>query len=197
MKNICVLFILSIVSHVTMSQNKSQLFVLSSAKVYINGKTNVNSFKCKLEEKDINDTLQIAGSWNGNKVDLEGLNLRLSVDNFDCGLGMMTKDFRDFMMSERYPEIYLKIDQLIFSSNPLEEFSYDLSSVAFLTLAEQTRTENIDKGYLIQKDKSQVIGGTHHVRMTSFGLTPPTKFLGTVKVQDELSLEFELVIRQI
>jgi hypothetical protein len=32
--------------------------------------------------------------------------------------------------------------------------------------------------------------------MTDFGLTPPSPMLGLIKVEDELDIEFDLVIRR-
>jgi len=196
MQKVFWVLVLFIFHHRLSAQEKGSLHVLNEAKVYIRGTTNVNKFKCELNAKDLADTLLISGSWQGNTVRMEGLDLKIAVEKFDCGLAVMTRDFMDFMQSSRYPEIKLNIEQLIFASNPLEDSVFNLSSIAYLTMAETTLKEKIENGYLLKNGKKQLIGGQHKLKITSFGLTPPSKFMKTVQVQDEISLEFLLTIEE-
>jgi hypothetical protein len=38
--------------------------------------------------------------------------------------------------------------------------------------------------------------GTHHFRMSEFGLKAPTLMLGTLKVGDEVEVNFELYLKK-
>jgi len=194
MKKLFFFFLFLTSWYVLHAQGVRSMFILTSAKVDINGTTNVNKFNCSLHESNLSDTLYLAGEWEGNTIVLDGLDLKLTVNKFDCGIKLMTNDFRKIMMSETYPDILLKINRLVVTSEMKRDSTYSVSTEALFSIAKATRREDIKNGALRNLHDKQVISGSHHVKMTSFGLTPPTKFFGTVKVADELSLEFELVL---
>jgi len=44
-------------------------------------------------------------------------------------------------------------------------------------------------------DGTLIVSGTREVRMTEFGLKPPTLMLGTMKVDEKITVGFEVVLK--
>ena len=93
-----------------------RFIVLPASKLSIDGKTNVNSFTCAIAKYYGTDTLVLhEGGKNVRPVFVKG-SVGLDASTFDCGMAIMTSDFRKTIKSDVYPAIV--IDFISFERNP-------------------------------------------------------------------------------
>ena len=69
------------------------LIVLPSSKVIIDGKTNVNSFRCAITQYTGKDTLVLLEGGKNKKPFFKKGYVGLEAARFDCGVQLMTSDF--------------------------------------------------------------------------------------------------------
>ncbi len=105
-----------------------RLIVLPASKLTIDGKTNVNSFACTIAHYFGTDTLVLhEGGINVRPVFVKG-SVALDASTFDCGMAIMTSDFRKTVKSNQHPAIV--IDFISFERMP----SYALEEEIFKAL---------------------------------------------------------------
>lgn len=125
-----------------------------------------------------------------------GVSARLAVrvQAFDCGVARMTRDFRDALGAERHPEITFVLARAASPSADARPGTWvPVTAEGRLTLAGQTRTVTISTEGQHTPDGRVRLRGRHALRMTDFGVTPPTGLGGMVRARDRVTVVFDLV----
>lgn len=165
--------------------------ILDDSKLTINGTSNVNDFECVYEEKFEQDTLQHTIDIDEAIAEVDGEQLILVVDSFDCGKRGINKDFRNTLKSDVYPTIELDLKKVIQQDPELITAEVDI------TLAGVTQTYQVNFEDIVFYEEGFIeVQGTQPVKMTDFGIKPPRALFGLIKVNDELDINFTLRIIQ-
>lgn len=175
-----------------MSQERSsvQSVILNESKLRINGTSNVNDFECVYEEELESDTLFHQVELAEAFANIQGDRLELVVESFDCGKRGINRDFRNTLKSKQYPNIHIEVLQVT-AQNGIPEWA----TIA-IELAGVTNTYEVDlKDVSIDNGQIQVFG-EQNLRMSDFGLKPPTALFGLIKVRDRLKISFTLQVIQ-
>ncbi|WP_420581759.1 hypothetical protein [Reichenbachiella sp.] len=170
-------------------------FVVKTINIVIEGKTNVNKFSCKLKKYVANDTLKISGIWNGKSVEFEGLYLKVPVEGFNCGLPMMTHDFRKLLKYDAHPELSMKVNEIYLPPSPNLNALENMTANTMLTIAGENQLEEVYNSYLYENDEELILGGKHELNMRRYQIEPPIKFFGTVVIQEQLDINFEVILQ--
>jgi hypothetical protein len=171
-----------------------RLIVLPTSKLSIDGKTNVNSFTCAIAQYAGMDTLVLhEGGRNTRPVFVKG-SVGLDASTFDCGMAIMTSDFRKTINSDQYPAIV--IDFISFERTPSYAHKEEnFKGILKISLAGITRLFEVDC-FIETKPNGQIhLKGGRAFGFADFGLTPPSRMMGTIKVQEELNVKFHLVLK--
>lgn len=161
------------------------------SKLSIKGKSNVNEFSCQAEHDLQQDSLNYFYQVSGDTVTVNGVLLALEIDQFDCGKRAINRDFRSTLKFKEYPFIEIILNELV-----LADPSDIIPEEALVTI----RIAGVERKYTVplqsfsSSEDHFVVGGNKILHMTDFGLTPPSPMLGLIKVDDELDIEFDLVI---
>jgi len=142
--------------------------------IQINGKTNVNSFKCKNHQFYFEKE---AHNFFSSKLP----NIYLKYVEFDCGNKMMNRDFQKILQADNYP--YLHINFLKFTQTESESYV----AVIEVTMVQKTIKYVVDfkmaNGHLV---------GDKNVKFSDFNIVPPKKMGGLIVVKDDLDLVFNM-----
>lgn len=166
---------------------------IRNSKIQIDGATNVSGFSCGLVEAYPTDTFSVVSQWSHLSISFQRMNLTFQVRSFDCGLDLMTADFRSILKEPQYPQLTLQIKRINVSerSEGFDELMVD--SEILVTIAGVMRSYWLQDAQVINRtDSDLTLKGRKTLKMTDFGIVPPSKFFGTVRVQDELTVSFEV-----
>lgn len=171
-----------------------RFIVLPASKLSIDGKTNVNSFTCAIAKYYGTDTLVLhEGGKNVRPVFVKG-SVGLDASTFDCGMAIMTSDFRKTIKSDVYPAIV--IDFISFERNPsYKQGQENFIGILKISLAGNTKLFEVNCSIETQPSGLIHLKGGRQFTFTDFGLKPPTRMMGTIKVQEELHVKFHLVLK--
>lgn len=163
------------------------------SKLSIKGKSNVNEFRCQAEHDLNRDSLSYYYMVEEDTVTVQGVFLDLEIDQFDCGKRAINRDFKSTLKYKEYPFIEITLNELV-----LQEESDIIPEEALVTIriAGVERTYTVPLNSFSSSEDHYVVGGNKVLYMTDFGLNPPSPMFGLIKVDDELEIEFELVIRR-
>lgn len=171
-----------------------RLIVLPESKLSIDGKTNINSFTCAIVQYAGTDTLVLQeGGKNIRPVFVKG-SVGLDASTFDCGLAIMTSDFRKTIKSNEYPAIV--IDFISFERTPsYAEKEEKFKGILKISLAGVTKLFEVDCSIESRAKGMIHLKGARDFTFADFGLHPPSRMMGTIKVQDDLKVKFHLVLK--
>lgn len=161
--------------------------------VEVVGSTNVNKFQCNSLRYGGEDQLisvfypdKEVTEWSGEVVILS--------KNFDCYNKIMTKDFQETVNADEHSEIKVRFIQLKKYSTSKEEEQLD--GQVEITLAGVTKRYPISCFMMNRSGGETHLRGEQNLLFSEFGLDPPVKFLGTVKVKNSITVNFDLVLEE-
>lgn len=172
----------------------------AESKLWIEGRSNINEFACAAnqysgqaelyEEDEEADFVQEVHERLSLKVEIR-------VKGFECGRKRMNQDLMDALKSDDYPEITFLFDSaelLQMPKHPDDPFKVDVKGS--LTVAGVTQDIHFNtRAYYLEADRVRAIGNTT-IKMSNFGVEPPTALMGLVKAEDELTVKFNLVAKE-
>jgi len=168
-------------------ESSYRIVINERSSVRILGKTNVNRFECGLKGQIAADTLYVSAFDTDKEQVLRKAQLRIEVDDFDCGMRQMTSEMMDLLNEEKYPHLSVTV-QSIKKKGSIHE------SLVRFTIA------GVSKDYRVPLTAKQAgdwtyVVGLQSINIHDFGLTPPTKFLGAVRVNEYIEVEFNLILK--
>ena len=165
------------------------------SKLWIAGTSTVRAFQCQAAAFDAKlssaGTSAVTAVLAGEKA-ISDVVVTVAAGKLDCRNSTMNGHLRKALKTEQFPTIVFRAG------------SYDLAKVndgVNVTLNGTLTLGGVDKPITINatakpgENGTLLVSGTREVRMTEFGLKPPTLMLGTMKVDEKITVGFEVVLK--
>jgi hypothetical protein len=179
-------------------KEKTIWIVQKSSSLSINGRTNINRFSCGVAQYDEPDTITFLNEACRGK--LSGIplcgTLKINIGDFDCRNRAMTNQFKKTLLYKQYPQlkiIFLNLERMPgFTSQP-----ETLKGQVFIELAGVSKQFEMD--YTTNREDAETVEltGSRQLCFSDFGLQPPQKMGGLVRVNETLDVKFILCLRRI
>lgn len=160
----------------------------------IEGHSNVNQFRC--EANDYQTIIERTSTEDQPDEQLENqlrVNISIEVDGFECGRSRMNRDLRNALKSDQHPTIE-------FEYISTREMTYDDSSDRYtlqvngnLTVAGTTNEIEFEINGTLLNGNLIRAKGEKLILMSDYNIEPPVALFGLVKVQEELTVRFDLM----
>lgn len=186
-------------SESVISERELQFTIIEGSQLIIQGETNVNSFDCAFTDKNLLSAVSFRGKVFDRRISFLDAFLHLPVKELDCGSALMNDDLIKLLEADEFPEITVKFEEAFWyvetlweekeiEKNPIGYFTVKLS-IAGVERFEEVNiyTTTLDRGKRVLSTTGVIV-----MDMREFGLEPPTKFLGMVKVKETLSILIDL-----
>lgn len=165
------------------------------SRLWVDGTSTVRSFTCKASTFDASiSTTQDAAvvAVLGGEKAVDAVTLTVPAARLDCNNGTMNSHMLKALKATDHPQITFRMD------------SYDLAPAGAgmvgtlrgdLTLGGVTKPIVVEAVAADGGDATLLVTGTHVLKMTDYGLKPPSLMLGTMKVGDAVTVGFELRLK--
>ncbi|HKL39531.1 MAG TPA: hypothetical protein VJ894_02580 [Cryomorphaceae bacterium] len=180
--------------------NCLELSPTEKSKLVIEVNTNVNTLECTFDQDVVFKELHFEGMIEDRLITFENGLLCLPVLDFDCGGSIINKDFANLLNYHEHSDIQVSFKNAhwyekekriknIQRGLPIGYFTVELT-IAGHSKEKRLRifSSHMDRNILFSR-------GSLELNMTEFGIAPPEKFLGMVKVKDSLIIRFDLKIK--
>ena len=158
----------------------------------VDGSTNINKFSCIITSNAPSDTLIFEKIKASESIKVDGC-LKLNVQQFDCHNPVMTSDLRKTLKSKEFPELIIKFISL--SRFPNHEFGDFIKGVITIELAGVVKRFDIKYRVMQLSGNRLKLIGARHLNFSDFNIIPPRKLGGMIKTDDELKVEFNLIVK--
>ena len=134
-------------------------------------------------------TGDVDASFKGNTLTKIGkLELTIPVKSIKSGKSTMDNNTYNAMNADKYPNIKFNLKSASISGDKV-------LCTGTLTVADVTKEITVACTYTVEPSKKRfILNGSHKMKMTTFGIEPPTAMLGAMRTGDDLTIEFSLVI---
>lgn len=165
----------------------AQSFKVKNYKMTIQGESSLHDWESVAEKLECKGSYKIE---NNTLIDIKEAVVKITVESIKSPKGrLMDNKTYDAFNYEKYPLIVFTLNSEKINSANL---TADLKGT--LTMAGSSRPIDIQISYKILGNGDLQIIGSKKLKMTDFKMEPPTAMMGTVKVGDEVTVNFDIVL---
>lgn len=168
----------------------TSVLITPSSKLYIKGKTNINSFTCQFNVLKFKKPIPVFFQKIDDKIIFDNTTLVLDNICFDCGGKRINSDFQELLKSELYPQTLIKLKEISKGVDD-ENKIFALLDISIAGVSKSYRMPVELKG-----EETLLIEGVLNLNICDFNLEPPKKALGLVVVKDTIEINFQLVVKK-
>ena len=165
------------------------------SKLWVAGTSTVRAFQCQagaFEAKIASTAADPVTAVLAGEKAVSNVEVTVPAEKLDCRNGTMNEHMRKAIKAKEFPTIVFRAS------------SYDLTRATDsvgVTLTGSLTLGGVEKPITVKAhakpgaNGTLVVSGTREVRMTEFGLKPPTLMLGTMKVDEKIIVGFDVVLK--
>lgn len=173
------------------SEREARVWVAPESEVVIAGTTNVNGFTCRYNVQGLEMPIQMIYNEKVEQIQFKNAKLKLANDCFDCGGKAINKDFRELLKTEKHPQVELRLLHVDPPKADGQEIGVGMEIIiAGVARKYETSLNCVQAGDIC-------VNGTLGLRLSDFGLEPPRKVLGMIKVDNEIQVQLTLKLKEI
>jgi len=180
-------FVLSaLAALMAMSATAQQDFILDSenSKLLITGTSSIHDWEMEAHTFSCETTLKL----NEEKVTgIGAIDLMVKVKDLESGKRIMDNKAHDALNEKQNPQIRFKLD----SADPVTISGDKAKLAGTLEVAGKTREVEVTCDFSTVNNTTFSVQGEVPLKMTDFGIEPPTAMFGTVQTGDEILVNFD------
>lgn len=163
-------------------------YQLRTAEIIISGTSSLHDWTSKTDKLTASGDLTVE---NGTLVDIPSLKVNIPVTSITSEKGkIMDNKTYKALMSDDHPYITFKLEDL--QSIDTNGTEITLTAKGQLTIAGKTKTIQLKAKAKADGKGGFQFSGSKALKMTDFGIDPPTALLGTLKTGDDITVAFKL-----
>ncbi|MCB9303404.1 MAG: YceI family protein [Lewinellaceae bacterium] len=192
-------FFLAAMATTSFSVNEARPFqILPDSQLYLKGTSNVAPFTCNCQQNFPPLQYSLAIRPKNQLATFQNTSLQLETKKLDCGNRGMNRDMHQTLKASEYPTISIRLEEVQWKANqwPDEPQSYgSLAAKATLSVAGVSRLVKLNvNARETGKDTYRFVSELA-IKMTDFGIDPPTALMGLIKVDDKILIHLDLAVR--
>jgi len=178
-------FVLFITINNLMAQDN---YAVSNQLITIDGTSNLHSWHQKVEKISGKGEVKLAVD---KSLSLQALSIVIKVSSIKGseGSGMDNKAYKA-LKADKFPEITFSLTEPL-ANIPYGVNAFPAAAKGRLTIAGVTRSIIMPVKIAVSEDKKIIVDGIQQVKMTDYGIDPPTALLGMLKTGDTITINFK------
>jgi len=177
-------------------QETARVAVAPESKLWIEGTSNLHGWSCKAEKLEASVELDAAIAAEVSVAPpkaLKRVDVKVPVRSLKCGHGAMDDNLYKALNADASPDISYILAS--FEAVPGDtKDTFTLKTVGSLTVAGRENKLTMDVVATRLPDGTVKATGMVPIKMTDYGIKPPTAIFGRLKTGDEVKVNFELTV---
>ncbi|NNF58005.1 MAG: YceI family protein [Rhodothermaceae bacterium] len=166
------------------SVSPERFAIESGSRLWIDGTSTMGDYTC--------ESRHVSGYGRVLDTAVEA-EVEVPVRAFDCGIAAMNADFREALRAEEHGTVRFDLhDAEVLSETASAEAWRPLRVLGWLHLAGAERMIAVRAEGRRLADGRVRVRGQHTLRMSDFGVEPPTGLLGLVRAHNTIVVRFDL-----
>lgn len=191
--------LLSIVlSTLSLSQLQAQVvYKLSSSKdniIKIAGKSNVHDWTMRAENPVCEASFGALSAEEGVPRSLTVLNFSVNAKNLKSESESMNNRTYKAIKADSHPQITFKLKEAAITN--VQKGKFLINAKGTLTIAGVSKIIELQVKAELRADQSLLCTGEEKIKLTDYGIQPPSFMLGAMKVGNDLDISFSLNLKK-
>lgn len=182
------ILLITILFTVSVLQAQNQYTLASDHKITIEGTSNVHDWEEVAQTATGDGVIQ----WNPDATfNIQKLNLKVTVKSLKSDKGsIMDNKTYDALKGDAHPYITFKLVSV--KSMVKSGTGYTLKVNGDLTIAGVTKNVEINGNVYVKENGKLYIETAKAIKMTDYGIDPPTAMMGAMTVGNDITIRFKL-----
>jgi polyisoprenoid-binding protein YceI len=166
----------------------------ADSRLWVAGTSSVRGWECRATtfSATIESTPNAAATVLAGEKAVGAVSLSVPVDKLECGNGQMNGHMRKALRLEEHPQITFSLSAYEMSRSNDSLF---VTMTGTLTLGGTEKQIELPGLATSAADGALRVAGTYGLKMTDFGLKPPTLMFGRIKVHDLVKVGFDVILK--
>lgn len=180
---------------VASAQATARFAVAPTSKLWIEGTSNVHDWKCETTTIDAAIDVDATASQLATALPkaLKKVDVKVPVKSLKCGHGKMDDNMYKALKADDNAEISFIMSS--FEALPADSVNaFTVRATGTLKIAGAENPVTMDVVATRLTDGTIKAVGTVPIKMTAFGVKPPSAMFGAIKTGDEVKVKFELTV---
>jgi polyisoprenoid-binding protein YceI len=177
------------------AQTTARVSVSADSKLWIEGTSNLHGWSCRAEKFDAIielDAAAVAELATATPKVVKRVEVKVPVKALKCGHGGMDDNLYKALKADETPEISYIL--ATFDAAPSETDAFTLKTNGTLAIAGKENKLTMEIVATRLPDGTVKATGMVPIKMTDFGIKPPTAMFGTLRTGDEVKVNFALTV---
>lgn len=177
------------------AQESARVPVAPESKLWIEGTSNLHGWSCKAEKMDASiefDKAAVAALSLAPPKSLKRVDVKVPVKALKCGHGGMDDNLYKALNADASPEISYIMASFEATADAADSFTIKTVGTLKINGKENKITMDVIASRLA--DGTLKATGMVPIKMTDYGIKPPTAIFGRLKTGDEVKVNFELTV---
>lgn len=156
--------------------------------IVIIGETNVNKFHLFLDSKTKTENKEIVGIYENSAIIFT-----IPIERLNCKNQMILNDFHNLVNANEHPSVKIRIEIDQFYRHIIEGKEIEPTELE-VSLSGQTRKIKTNYSDIKHMSGFKTLSGNANIYLSDFLLKPPKKFMGMVRLNDKVNINFKILI---
>ncbi len=177
------------------AQTTARVQASPESKLWIEGTSNLHGWSCKAEKLDAIielDAAAVEDLATATPKMLKRVEVKVPVKALKCGHGGMDDNLYKALKADETPEISYIL--ATFDATTGEADAFTLKTNGTLAIAGKENKLTMEVVATRLPDGTVKATGVVPIKMTDFGIKPPTAMFGTLRTGDEVKVNFSLTV---
>lgn len=163
--------------------------------ISIAGSSNVNTFECYSNSNFTAGNVLVSANQAGNSMVFSDAAMSLQIKSFDCKNPLLNKDLYQTLGADKNPNIHIELlDAEFVSTETTNPLSGEITVTVNLTINTNSKQIRIPIQWVRVDATAFKFLGTYDINMTDFQIKPPTHAFGLIKVDEWITITFNLIV---
>lgn len=164
----------------------------SQDRVWFTGSSNIRHFTCSARQVNVSTEAALedfARTKSDGLPAVKNAALQVPVRSLDCGIGLQNSHLFETLGASANPSITFVLSNYVVSADRSVQMNGDLR------IAGVSRDVAIQARTIRAEDGTMMLTGEREIDVRDFGVQPPRRFFGLLRVRKEVTVHFLVTVR--
>jgi len=169
--------------------------VTTPDKIWVTGSSNIREFVCRANRVDVSVEAapeDFARTKSDGLPAVRGAALAVPVRSLDCGIGLQNTHLFETLGATEHPSISFSLSDYVVERG---ESVNAVRMQGLLRIAGTERTVTLHGSVFRNAAGQLILRGEREIDVRDFGIKPPRRFFGLLRVRKDVTVHFEVVVR--
>ena len=164
----------------------------ATSEIKVSGTSNLHDWSMKGNDYTCFAQFTMQSAAAGQLISLNGLSLSIPVKSLKSGENLLDSRAYKAIDADKFSHVNFKMTSA--TVTPLGGNKYQIKALGQLTISGVAKEVTLTANGILNSDRSLHVTGSTRIKMTDFGIKPPSFMMGALKTGNDLTIDYNVKI---